>query len=147
MIWVISANTNTCRIYDYQKLKSLNCIKEIQHPESKLKISQLVSDRNGHYQGGESTRGAYAPHTDIKDVEKDKLAREIAQTVDAGRNTHAFDELVVIAEPHMNGLLFQHFNKHVKELVINNFKKDLHALTQDQLLDFLKTNTRYRNGS
>lgn len=145
MVWVVSANTNTCRIYDYQKPKTLNCIKEIQHPESKLKTSELVTDKPGHYQAGNTGRGAYSPRTDIKDVEKDKLARAIALEVNAGRNQHAFDELVIIAEPHMNGLLFNHFNKHVKDLVSKNIKKDLHALKEDELLGFLKVNTRYRD--
>lgn len=43
----------------------------------------------------------------------------------------------------MNGLLFQHINNNVKNLVTHNFEKDLLHLADHELLDFLKIHTQY----
>lgn len=144
MIWVVTANTNTCRIYDYdKKSKQLNLLREIQHPENRQKTSELLTDRPGHYQTRGTARGAYSSRTGAKEVEINNFAREIAEELNSARNEHEFEQLIIISPPHMNGILFQHINKHIKDVVIHNIKKDLHHLTDSDLLDFLQTNTKY----
>ena len=56
MEWVVITNSNTCRIYDYDKKHSnLSLLKEISHPNLKLKTSEtLTTERPGHYRKGES---------------------------------------------------------------------------------------------
>ena len=145
MICVVVANTNNCRIYNYDKGQSqLALVKEISHPENREKASaNLTSERPGHYQKGESSRGAYSPHMNPKEVEIDNFAREIAQALDHGRNENSFKNLIVITAPHMNGLLHQHMNKHVKEMVINNIQKDIQHMNEGELAEFLKSHAQY----
>lgn len=149
MTWVVNTNTNTCHIYYYQKNPTrLTLLKEIKHLENKLKKEDfLASERPGQYHTGGSPSGAYLPHTDPKEVEIDNFSREIAKELNQGRKTHAYETLIIITPPHMNGLLFQHLDKHVKDLVINNIQKDLQHLKNHELLDFLQTNTQYRDES
>ncbi len=138
MIWIINANSNICRIYNFQKSKSLlTLLKEINHPESRLKAEELLtSDRPGHYQTSYGAHGAYSPHMEAKEVEIDHFAREIASEINEGRNKQLYDKLIVIAAPKMSGLLFKHIDKHAKEMVINDIQKDLIHLTETELLDF-----------
>ncbi len=145
MIWVIVANSNDCRIYNYNKRKdNLTLLKELSHPENRLKTGDfLTTDKPGHYQANATARGAYSPHMDPKEVEIDRFSREIADQLDKGRKTNAYEKLIIITEPHMNGLLFQHLNKHVQELVINNIQKDLQKLSDDKLRDFLQIHAQY----
>ncbi len=143
---VVNTNTNTCRIYHYVKHPAqLTLLKEIKHPENRLKSSDMTSDRPGHYQGGQSSRGAYSPHMEAKEIEIDNFSREIAKELNQERNKNEYDELIVIASPHMNGLLFQHINKHVRGLVINKIEKDLIQLADHDLLKFLQTHTQYHD--
>lgn len=143
---VVNTNTNTCRFYHYVKHPvQLTLLKEINHPESKLRSGDLTSDKPGHYKAGQSARGAYSPHTEAKEIEIDKFSREIANELNKERIKNEYDELIIISPPHMNGLLFQHVNKHVKDLVINNIEKDLLHLTDHELLNFLQTHTKYHN--
>ncbi len=136
MIWIVNVNSNLCRIYHYQKSPAkVTLIKEIEHPENKLKPSEIVSDKPGRYKGG-----MYSPHTDIKEVEFDHFAREVAKELDEGRVKSKYEKLILIAPPHMNGLLLQHMDKHVKELVMNNIQKDLIFLKDHELLNFVKEN-------
>lgn len=144
MIWVVSADSNTCRIYHYQKQPTeLTIIKEIVHPENKLKDSEITSDRPGHYQSGQTAHGTYFPHSDPKVVKIDTFSRQIADELDDARKKQKFDKLILIAAPHMNGLLLQHLNKNVKHLISHNIQKDLLHLPHLDLLEFLKTSTQF----
>jgi len=146
MILVVNTNTNDCKIYQYKKNPSeLILIKEISHPENKLKISDLTADKEGHYKANGSGRGAYSPHTDAKEIEIINFSREIAQDLNQRRNTKELEHLILIAPPSMYGLLSQHMDKHVKELMSNHFQKDFIHMKNHELLDFLVKNTQYTN--
>src|SRR3990167_4432809 len=145
MIWVVMANTNFCRIYSYDKNHAtLSLINEINHPEFRLKTSDtLTTERPWHYHAGESARVAYSPHMDAKEVVIDNFAREIAVKLDEGRKNNAYEKLIIITPPQMNGLLSQHLNKHIKQMVINTIQKDVPHLNEPELIEFLKTHAQY----
>ncbi|MDR3492119.1 MAG: host attachment protein [Gammaproteobacteria bacterium] len=145
MIWVINTNSNVCHFYEYHKKPSqLKLLKKIVHPENKLKTSEyLTSDRPGHYQTDGSVHGAYSPHTDPKEVSIDSFSREIAKELNHGRTSNSYNNLIIITTPHMDGLIHQHLDKHVNDLVTHNIHKDLMHLTDAQLLDFLDVNTKF----
>lgn len=148
LIWVVNTNSNTCRIYNYKKKPGqLALFKEILHPENKLRDLDLTSDKPGHYKANGSAHGTYSQSSDPKEIKIDNFSREIAKELDHGRNSHAYNNLIVIAPPHMNGLLFQHINKLVKNLVSHNIEKDLIHLPDHELLSFLKTHTQYPDES
>lgn len=146
--WVINTNTNTCHIYDYEKKNKghLNLIKEIDHPENKLRDVDLISSRPGRqYRSGSTTynRDTYSQRTDPKEHAIDMFAREIATTLKKGREQAAYEELIVIAEPHMNGLLFKHLDEPTREGVRNKILKDVMFLKPHELLKFLQKHTEY----
>jgi protein required for attachment to host cells len=145
MVWVVVANTNDCKIYHFQKIPAqISFLKEMSEPENKLKASEhLTTDRPGHYHGGGSARGAFSPHTDPKQNEYDNFARKIAQELNDARNGQQFDELIIVAEPHMHGLIDQHLDKHVKNMVIHDLQKDLVHMNERDLLAYLLKHTRY----
>jgi protein required for attachment to host cells len=145
MIWVITANAIACRIYNYKKNPAeLILIKEIFHPENRLKKEEfLTSDKPGHYKSSSSNRGAFSPRTDPKEVEIDNFARQIAKEMDAGRKTGAYEKLILMTPPHMEGLIFQHTDKHVKDLVSNNIKKDPQNFSVHELLNCLKEHAQF----
>lgn len=148
LTWVVNTDSSTCRIYDYSKKPGqLTLVKEIQHPENRLRDIDLTADKPGHYRTDGSAHGSYSQPSDPKEIKIDDFSREIAKELDHGRNTHAYAKLIVIAPPHMNGLLFQHINKHVKDLVSHNIEKDLLHLADHELLNFLSDHTRYGSDS
>ena len=141
--WILTTNSNTCKLYNYsEKPEQLTLIREISHPENKLKDIDLTSDKPGHYKANGGAHGAFSQPSDPKEIKIDDFAREIANALDHGRNTHNYEKLIVIAPPHMNVLLFQHLNKHVKDLVTHNIKKDIPHYTKRELLDFLHQHTQ-----
>jgi protein required for attachment to host cells len=145
MIWVVNTNSNFCRIYDYHKKPAkLTLLKEISHPENKLKKSEyLTSDKPGRYQTTNTAHGTYSQPSDPKEIAIDNFSREIAQQLNHGRTTNEYKELIIITAPHMNGLLNHHLDKHIKNLITHNIQKDLLHLSDQQLLEFLQTHTQY----
>jgi protein required for attachment to host cells len=143
MIWVINSNSNLCRIYLYDKQKpTLQLVKEIHHPENKLKNTDLASDRPGHYQSS-GAHGSYAQATNPKEVMIDRFYREIAKELEHARTQNSFDKLIMITAPSTNGALMQHLDKQVKSMVTHNLHKDLVNLTEQALLEYLRENTKY----
>lgn len=142
MIWIITANSNTCRFYHFDKHEAtIDLLKELSHPVNKLKKSEyLTSDKPGHYGTNRAGSGSYAPHTDPKEAEIDSFAREIAQELNHSRTTNAYNHLIIVTAPHMNGLISKHLDKHVKELVTKEIQKDVMSLAQHELLSFLEKN-------
>lgn len=136
--WVLVLNTNTCRIYKLDvKPYRLMFLKEILHPKSKLRDIELTTDKPGRYQARDQAHGAYTQRTDPKETEIENFSREVAKELDKDRNMGTYHKLIVIAEPHMNGLLFQHLNKQVQDLVTHNIKNDILNLTESELTEFL----------
>lgn len=144
MIWVINSNSNTCRIYHYQKAQSrLELLKEIEHPENKLRSGDLTSDGPGKYKASGGAHGAYEPSSDAKTVKIDNFMREVAKELNAERLKSSYERLIIIAPPQMHGMLMQHMDKHVKEMIIANIHKDLPNATDRDLLTVLETTPNF----
>jgi len=142
MIWLIAANTNSCRIFLYdKKSKKLTLIKELNHAESKLKGTDLTSDGPGHYQTSNSARGAYSPREEAQENEIKFFSRQIAKELDVGRKSNSFDKLILAVPPHMNGLIQQHMDSHLKDCITNNIKKDFTHLKEKDILESLIANS------
>ena len=136
--WVVITDTNDCRIYKYsQGNKSLVLIKEINHPDNKLRDIEITSDKPGHYKSGIAGRGAFSQQTDPKEILIDDFARDISRELDHGRTTNAYTEIVLFALPHMHGLINHHMNKHVKSMITHAVEKDVMQITTKELLDMI----------
>lgn len=138
MIWLVITNTSACRIFEYQKKeKKLSLIRELFHPESKLKGMDLMTDGPGHYKTDGSGRGSYMPHEEPKEIEIEQFAREIAHVLDHGKATNQFQDLILVIPPHMNGLIHQHLDHQLKNCVLNNIVKDYTHLKEHEILGTL----------
>jgi protein required for attachment to host cells len=143
MIWVINSNSNTCRIYQYNKPNAkLALIKEILHPENRLHNYDLTSDGPGRYRASGGGHGSFVP-SDPKDVHIDNFMRDVARELNTERAKHSFEKLILISPSHTNGLLMQHMDKHVKDLIITTIQKDLLHLNEQDLLSVLDSTPNY----
>jgi protein required for attachment to host cells len=137
--WIVISNTNTCKIYQYNKVPyNLSLIKEIHHDENRLKDIDITTDKSGHYQNSSSGQGSFVPQSDPKEVQIDTFSKEIADELDKARNVNAYGHLIIIAAPRMYGFLNQHLNKHVKALVKQDIQKDIISFSDNELEHFLK---------
>lgn len=140
MSWLVTANTNTCRIYHFKRKGFvLTPLKELSHPEMKLKRSEhLTTDKPGRYHANGTQQGAYEPHSDPKEVEIDQFTRDIAHELNKARNENAFECLILVAEPGMMGRLNKHLDKHVAALIEREIHKDVIKLSDHELSKYIE---------
>lgn len=139
MTWLVTANSNSCRIFQYEnKPVKINLIKEITHQESRLKGTDLITDRPGHYKSSSVNRGSFAADETPHQIETDIFAREIAKELDKGKRTNQYQKLILAMAPQMSGLLHQHLDEQVEKTVINNIIKDYSHLKESEILEALK---------
>ena len=142
IIWAVLIDSNDCKIYRYYKdSQDLELIKELSHPENKLRDIELTSDKPGRYRARDTGHGTFSQQTDPKEIKFDAFAREIAKELDHGRTKNAYGQLIIITLPHMHGLLFQHLNKHVADLITHRIEKNAFGMTEQELLAFLHKHT------
>lgn len=138
MKWIMLANSNDCRIYEYDhNKKHLALIDEINHPENKLKTHDWVSDHPGHYQSCGSRRGSFEPEHSPVDIAIDDFAREIAVRLNKGRTDHAFDDITMLLPARMEGLVDKHLNKETKHCIKSVIQKNLMFLSEHELKQYL----------
>ncbi|HVT62380.1 MAG TPA: host attachment protein [Legionellaceae bacterium] len=138
MKWIMLANSNDCRIYEYDRRhKHLVLVQEISHPENKLKVHDWTTDHPGHYKSGYHNRGSFEPETSPVEVSIDEFAREMAECLEEGRTHHKYDDITLMMPSRMEGLLNKHLNKHTKALVDKIIQKNLLFLSEHELSQYL----------
>jgi len=149
--WLVIANSTNAFIYDISKptlpehqasgshKHHYHLLTELSHPGSRTKISDLVSDRPGHYQASASHRGAYGAHTDAHENELHQFAKEIAHHLDAERNKNSYQRLIICAAAHFHHLINEGLSKQAASLVIKHIEKDYVPLNEKQLHDVIES--------
>ncbi|CEG60909.1 host attachment protein [Legionella micdadei] len=134
--WLLIFDSTHCRIYDYTKHK-IDLIKEIQHPENKLRDIEITSDKPGRYQVMGQAHGTYSQQSDPKEIKIEHFSKEIADVLENNNAIHAYEKLILVAPPHIHGLLLKHLDKQITNRITHNIEKDLIHVSEDQLLSHL----------
>ncbi|MGL1833784.1 host attachment protein [Rhodocyclaceae bacterium SMB388] len=136
--WILVANASLARLYEnLGPNKGLKLIKELIHPESRFKNSELVTDRPGAMASVGNGHGAKQPQTQPKEHEARVFAQELAQELYHGRTRNAFGRAVVVAPPAFMGLLNTVLDHPTAQLITDRFEKDYTKSTEPQLKERL----------
>jgi protein required for attachment to host cells len=136
--WILVSNASSGRIFkNTGPNKGLEMVREFDHPQSREKNANLVTDRPGHNQGHGNGHGSYVPATTPKEHEADVFALELARELDSGRVENQYSRLVLVAPPAFLGQLNQRLNEPVKALVSDKFEKDYTRATNRELAQHL----------
>lgn len=141
--WILVADASRAQLYAHEKTGSgLNLIQEFVHAESRMKASEIASDRAGHQQSKGIGHGALVERTDPKKYEAERFAVELAQAIEKGRTKNAFEQLVLSAPAQFCGLLNQHLSSNTRDLISANIDKDYTQLPQKELIARLSEHVR-----
>ncbi len=124
--WIIVANSSFARIFEANKNKDLHEIQHLTHPESRLKVSELVSDRQGR--GHESVgtrRSAMDAPTSPKVVEFTNFAKDLLAYLETSFNEKKFTKIYIAAGPHFLGLLRDKIPTSLSHILAGEIDKDL----------------------
>lgn len=146
--WIVVADASRARIYSLPtatapaaELSSLLTLEvELEHPESRLKTSELTAGKNGRYldstsrasnsPGGRNAsdfgqRSGWEPPVSAHEHEVEVFARKLIDVLDKARTTNRFDELVLIASPSFLGKLRLAMSPPLAKTVVHSVDKDL----------------------
>ncbi|MHB1174151.1 MAG: host attachment protein [Sulfuriferula sp.] len=137
--WIVVANASLARLYfNNGPKKGLQLFKELNHPESREKASDLVSDRPGHSPGSGNGQGAFVPATDPKQHEAERFAQELSKELEHGRAANHYERLIMVASSPFIGVLNQRLSGHVRSLVSETIEKDYTRATPRELTGHLE---------
>ena len=135
--WILVCNASRARLFRAPSNgKQLAQIEAFKHAESRAHVRDIVSDAQGRKPVGpvpasmaQGLGGAYGrpgaeEETDIKDVEAQKFARELADVLEKGLNERAYGHLIVIAAPHFLGLIRNTISGQVAKHIETTIDKD-----------------------
>lgn len=129
--WIVLADSSRARIFlaDHD-LERARLLRELDHPESRLKPSELTTGMKGSTGPREARslhghRPSTDPQTGPHQVELEKFAREIAQELEHGRVQGAYEELIVAAPPQFLGLIRRYMKVDVERTVRARISKNL----------------------
>ncbi len=135
--WILVANASLAKLYaNLGPNKGLTLVKELIHPESRQKNSELVSDRSGAMStngGG----GSMQPQTNPKQHEAKVFAQEIAQELYQGRTLNAFRRAIIVAPPAFMGMLNTVIDGPTAQLISDRFEKDYTKSSEPELSERL----------
>jgi protein required for attachment to host cells len=95
--WVVVANAARARIFQRDdENQALREIDDRVHSPSRQKASELEDDRPGKARKGDMST-AFAPHTEARDREHQRFAREVAQLLEDAALAHRMPGLVLLA--------------------------------------------------
>lgn len=119
--------------------KPLQTWRELQHPEGRLMNREVNADRPGrvHDRVGPA-RHAMAKEEPPHERSAADFAREVAQATEEARNAHAFDDVVLVAEPGFLGMLRQALDAVTNDRVRGTVQKDLAAVETRDLAPYLE---------
>lgn len=136
-VWVVVANGSQAKIYtnDNSNKLTLKCC--LEHPESHLKDSDLVSDAPGINAGAIAGSHAYETKIHAKVKEKLHFAEQIACYLEESLKNQEFERLYLVANPNFLGHLRECFPAHVSQTIFAEVDKDLTHCSQEEVRDYL----------
>jgi protein required for attachment to host cells len=143
--YILVANAARARVFavsDGAKAWALE--KEFDHPSSRAKRSDLLTDAAGRVRQsfGHGSRPAMAPDTDPKEVEALDFAHELAEHLESGLSHNRFDRVTLVAPPHFLGLLRQTVSEQVRKRINAAFDKDYTTLPARDLPEHIPLDER-----
>lgn len=149
-IWILVANSSTATLYNFVPEKSpkhrstLTVVQQFEHPDSRKKDVDLVSDREGEYvDQGTGGSGNYVQANDPHRYQGLIFARELFHRLEEGRVRQEFVSLILAAPPEFMGHLRQCIDDHpFKKVAIKEFVKDYTKLKVNDLTSALELEKR-----
>ncbi len=124
--WVVVADTCRARIFEVEDAFSpLVEIQTLNHPESRLHNSDLVSDRPGRGRKSGHRSHDVGHLSEAKHDEAIRFASEVCATLESGRSKGHFNKLHVIAAPSFLGLLRKQQPLPLQKMVATEISKNL----------------------
>jgi len=137
--WIVLADAAAARLYEQSGPHgNWTLVAELQHPESRARDSELVTDKPGRVRQSKGYRSAMEFRTPPKKLEAKKFARQLAKTLDQAAVRDAYGRLVLVAPPGFIGMLRDELSDRVRARLTALVEKDYLHLDQRKAREHLE---------
>lgn len=138
--WLLVAHNGGARLFRKAgKAGSWELREQLAHEEHHAHADDLVSDRAGRASKGQAgQRVTMEAEHSPREVEEERFVRRLADLLDQGARSHAFDGLVVAAPPRMLGKLRGTFTREVERRVTATLDRDFAHQPDREVLDVVQ---------
>lgn len=128
--WILLANASVARLFRRESpTDALVPLTTMEHPQSRLKGTQLADDRPGHHATDSSPGGnRYEPRADARRKEHQHFAAEIAKHLDTALAAGEFSSLWILASSPFLGEINAQLTPAVSRHVLLAVDTDLTSL-------------------
>lgn len=124
-IWILVADSAHARILETTARTAMPAeITRLEHPEARLKESELVSDQPGRSRENRA-QGHAMQEASATAHEEAAFAGEIVHTLEKARQKGRFHSLILVASPHFLGAIRQKLHGPLEKSVIQSVDKNL----------------------
>ena len=134
--WIVVANASRARIFEAEHHNApLNEVEGFVHERSRVKGSDISVARPGRDRSGLGSHSvsALAPATDPKEVEVERVARELGEVLREAHTRGAYTRLALAATPHFLGLLRDSLDEQVRKCLVACLDKDYTLMEPQEL--------------
>jgi protein required for attachment to host cells len=138
--WILVANASLARLYaNLGPKQGLKLIKELVHPESRMKNADLSSDKAGAFQASTSGHGAREQQTPPKLNAARNFAQALAKELYLGRSRNEFARAILVAPPAFMGMLNATLDGPTAQMVSDRLEKDYTKTPEPALCGHLES--------
>lgn len=137
--WIVVAENSRARIFAMEGPHApLRELEDLSHPESRLPVRELKSDRTPRlFRGRGRDHHPVQPNVDPKQQEALYFAKQVSDRLEEARTKGEFEELVLIASPAFLGMLRGHLSNATLRCVAKTIDKNLVQLSEAELRGYL----------
>jgi protein required for attachment to host cells len=139
LTWILVARSDEASIFESRgRGKALTLVDHIEHPRGRLKAGELESDRPGRaFDRAGHGRHSLSTEESATDRVEHAWASELAGVLDRHRAQGAFEQLALIAPPHLLGRLRRALPAPTARTVVADLANDLSDPTEAELRERL----------
>ena len=138
--WILSANRSNASLFESDwPGKSMRRLQDISHPKGRLQNKDINTDKPGRsFDSMGQGRHSMGSDQDPIDHVAQQYASELAELLNKGRLSNAYEKLVLIAEPKFLGILRAALDKNTALLVVQSINKELLDVKEEDLEKYLQ---------
>lgn len=117
--WVLTANQTQARIFQHvQGYEGYTVVARLEHPQT-LENHPMDMERTPH------------------NPEVERFAKLIGDMLQKSRAKNRYDELVLVAEPKLLGIINNHLEAPTKRVIVHKISKNLSGWKDDEVWDYV----------
>ena len=138
--WILSANRSNASLFESDwPGSSIRRLQDIPHPQGRMQNKDIDTDKPGRvFDSFGNGRHSTSPKQEPTEHIAQQFALDLAEILNKGRLTHAYNNLVLIAEPKFLGVLRAALDKNTESLVTQTVNKELIDVREQDLAEYLK---------